>query len=196
MRRRRKKTNAPILIILSVVVLCLFVIIGLKLTEKVATEFDKYTYPLRYTDIIYKYADEFNVPKSVILAMVKVESGFDPDAQSPVGACGLMQLMPDTFEWISTKLGESHSVGNIFDPDTNIKYGVYYISFLYDKYKNWECVYAAYNAGQGNVNKWLKDDRYSENGVLTDIPFEETSNHVKKLNTARNKYLELYYIGD
>ena len=198
-KKRRNKRNFSgcfIAVFVVILVLCILVIAGLKLTEKIATEIDLKMYPLKYTDIVYKYADEYDVPKSVVLAMIKVESGFREDAVSGAGACGLMQLMPETFTWLASTLGESVTEDQIFDPDLNIKYGTYYVSTLYSKLGNWENVYAAYNAGLGNVNKWLADPQYSENGVLTDIPFWETENHVNKLKNVRAKYIELYHIGE
>ncbi len=197
-KRRNKGRGGCCLggLFITVLVVCILVVLGLKLTEKITTEIDLKTYPLEYTDIIYKYSDDYNVPKSVILAMIKVESNFKEDAVSGAGACGLMQLMPDTFTWLASTLGENVTDDQIFDPEMNIKYGTYYVSTLYSKLGNWENVYAAYNAGLGNVNKWLSDPRYSENGVLTDIPFWETANHVNKLNNVRAKYIELYFLGE
>lgn len=198
-KRRKNRRNGSIRLIVIFIVLlmlCIGCVIGLKLTEKIATEIDLRTYPLEYTDIIFRYSREYDVPESVILSMIKVESNFKEDAVSPAGACGLMQLMPETFIWLASTLGEEVSEEQIFDPELNIKYGTYYVSTLYSRFGSWENVYAAYNAGHGNVAKWLSDPRYSENGVLTDIPFPETENHVKKLVNVRAKYNELYFLGE
>lgn len=202
MAKKKKRRNngrgkgCLVALFVTVLVICILVVAALKLTEKIATEIDLKTYPLEYTDIIYKYADEYDVPKSVILAMIKVESNFKEDAVSGAGACGLMQLMPDTFTWLASTIGEEVSEDQIFDPELNIKYGTYYVSTLYARLGNWDNVYAAYNAGLGNVNKWLSDPEYSENGELTNIPFWETANHVNKLNNVRAKYIELYFLGE
>ena len=199
-RRRRRNRNRGgyclIGLFVTVLIICILAVVGLKLTEKIVSDLDKKTYPLKYTDIIYKYADEYDVPKSVVLSMIKVESNFREDAVSGAGACGLMQLMPDTFIWLASTLGEEVSEDQIFDPELNIKYGTYYVSTLYAKLGNWENVYAAYNAGIGNVNKWLNDPQYSQNGELTDIPFWETASHVNKLKNVRAKYIELYFLGE
>lgn len=201
MTKKKRRNNGCaggccIALFVAALLICVAVIAGLKLTDKIRSDLDQKMYPLKYTDIIYRYSDEYDVPKSVILAMIKVESNFREDAVSHVGACGLMQLMPETFTWLASKLGEEVTEDNIFDPEMNIKYGVYYISTLYESLGNWDNVYAAYNAGKGNVLKWLADERYSKDGVLTDIPFEETANHVVKLRNAREKYIELYHIGE
>ena len=194
--KRRGGGGGWIIALFVVFVLCVIAIVGLKITEKIGTEIELRTYPLEYTDIIYKYADEYDVPKSVILAMIKVESNFKEKATSHAGACGLMQLMPDTFTWLASTLDEEVSEEQIYDPEMNIKYGTYYVSTLYSSLGNWENVYAAYNAGKQNVLNWLKDTRYSSNGVLTNIPYTETANHVKKVADARSKYIELYHIGE
>lgn len=154
-----------------------------------------YKRPEKYVESVEKYASEFGVPEYIVYAVIKTESGFDASAKSSAGAIGLMQLMPDTFEWLTdSKLCEFLDAGMLYDPDTNIKYGVYYLSLLFGIYKNWDTALAAYNAGPGNVDEWLLDPTYSSNGVtLNDIPFKETRNYVKKVNRACEKYKELYY---
>lgn len=107
-----------------------------------------------------------------------------------------MQLTPQTFNWLSDKNGEDLSPEEIFDPDYNIKYGTYYISWLYERYGNWDTVYAAYNAGHGNVDEWMKDERYSDGEKLIEIPFSETAEHVVRVNNAREKYIEIYELGE
>jgi soluble lytic murein transglycosylase-like protein len=106
-----------------------------------------------------------------------------------------MQLMPDTFTWLTNdKLRDRLAQGMLYDPETSIKYGAYYLSFLYSQYNNWDTVLAAYNAGPGNVDSWLADERYDndQDGVLDKIPFKETNNYVKKVNRALQAYDELY----
>lgn len=197
-KRRNKSFFGTCLVVFLVIVflLCVLALAGLKFTEKISDEIDLKTYPLKYTDIIDKYSEEYDVPKSVILAMIKVESNFREDAVSGAGACGLMQLMPDTFTWLASTLGETVTEDEIFLPDINIKYGTYYVSYLYGQLGDWDNVYAAYNAGLTNVRNWLADDRYSSDGELIDIPFWETKNHIVKVNKARDKYNELYFLGE
>lgn len=82
----------------------------------------------------------------------------------------------------------------LYDPATNIKYGTYYLSYLYLRYNSWDEVFAAYNAGHGNVDEWLEDEQYTnKDGKLSHIPFEETKNYVKKVNNAIDVYKRLYY---
>lgn len=150
-------------------------------------------YPLNYTDYVERNAEYYGVPKDIIYSVIKVESDFRYDAVSSKGAVGLMQIMPETFEWLVTKTGESHDTSKLYDPAINIKYGTYYLKMLYDELAVWDTVYAAYNAGIGNVRKWLKDDQYTTNGRLTNIPFNETSKYILKVNEARDKYNKLYF---
>lgn len=199
MKKRKKKVNTNKRIIISfifVIVLFIAALVASKLYVKIEEKIDNYNYPFEYGDIISKYSEEYNVPESVILSMIKVESSFNPDAVSKAGACGLMQLMPDTFKWLASTLGETYSEEDIFVPDINIKYGTYFVATLYSKLNNWSNVYAAYNAGLTRVLGWLDNPQYSKEGVLVNIPYEETRNHVNKLENARAKYIEIYELGE
>lgn len=158
---------------------------------------EKGIYPLKYEEYVYKYAQEFDVPESIVFAVIKTESDFRKDAVSPANACGLMQLTEDTYNDCQRWLGETKPEEDIFDIETNIKYGTYYLSRLYNNiYGDWDLVYAAYNAGPGNVAAWLEDPEICVDGKLVNIPFEETDNYVRKVNKAREKYLELYDLGE
>ena len=161
---------------------------------------EKCEHPREYAESVQKYAAEFAVPEDIIYAVIKTESGFDKDAVSRANCVGLMQLEPKTFRWISDDmLGEKLPDSHIHNTDTNIKYGTWYLSYLCGRFydpslDNWETVYAAYNAGPGNVASWLKNPEYSDDGkTLKKIPFAETSNYVKRVAKAREIYIKLYY---
>ena len=190
MKHSVKRTLVITLIIIAALLLALFV-------DLIWSAIEKATHPYDYSQYISKYAYEYNIPESVIYAEIKVESNFDADAESSVGACGLMQIMPKTFEWLTgdEHLGEHLNKRMLFDPETNIKYGTYYLSYLYKKFdRNTNTVLAAYNGGEGNVAKWLKDPAYSDDGKnLKDIPFKETKNYVSKVNNEIQAYKDLYY---
>lgn len=161
------------------------------LAERIYGNIRSRSYPRSYSALVTKYSDEYGVPKDVIYAVIKVESGFSPSAESPKGAIGLMQLMPSTYEWLCGKVGVEYDEEKITDPETNIKCGTYYLSYLYNEFAVWETVYAAYNAGQGTVREWLATEEYSKDGHLTKIPYAETSRYVEKVSEAREVYLEL-----
>ncbi len=156
--------------------------------------------PDSFSDIITSASKEFDVPEDIIYATIKVESNFDENANSSADARGLMQMLPSTFEWLTGEehLDENLSASKLYTPEVNIRYGTYYLSYLYKKFDyNWNTAFAAYNAGEGNVAKWLKDSRYSDGkGNLTEIPFEETAKYVDKINKARETYKELYLDGN
>lgn len=154
---------------------------------------EKNEYPLEFIDYIEGASHDFGVPKKIIYAVIKTESDFLSNAESKAGAIGLMQITPATFEEISKKLGDSYERGMMYDPQTNIRYGTYYLSYLYRIYADWDLVFAAYNAGMGNVSQWLDDPEHTdEDGKLVNIPFRETEQYIKKVNDTINKYVDLY----
>jgi soluble lytic murein transglycosylase len=153
-------------------------------------------HPRDYSEIISAASEEFDIPEYIIYATIKVESDFDPNAVSSAGAIGLMQMIPSTFEWLTgpQHLDENLSTKSLDDPKVNIRYGTYYLSYLYKKFDyNWDNTFAAYNGGETNVASWLKDPQYSDlKGNLTNIPLKETENYVKKINKEIDIYRELY----
>ncbi|MDO4748838.1 MAG: lytic transglycosylase domain-containing protein [Eubacteriales bacterium] len=177
--------------VFSLLFFCTDVFSGLK--DKVMM----YFYPQDYSQYVTQYAEEYDVDEALVYAVIKTESGFREDVESSVGAIGLMQIMPDTFEWLQT-LSDSevtYTENDLKNPQINIKYGTYYLSFLLDHYDGREMLaIAAYNGGVANVDKWLKDTNYSADGLtLTDIPYEETKNYVERVEDAKNTYKTLYY---
>ena len=182
-------------LIRSITVLLIFLVsllIGY-IASSVWDKAEKELYPLKFSEFVDNSSESFGVPRKIIYAVIKTESDFDSTAQSSAGAIGLMQIAPATFEEISRKLGDSYEKGMMYDPETNIRYGTYYLSYLYRYFGDWDVVFAAYNAGMGNVSKWLEDREYStEDGKLVAIPFAETAQYVTKVNDAMNKYLDLY----
>lgn len=188
--RRRSITAKAVAIIalISVIFGVLFVIVS---------DFaDKKIYPKKYSEYVEKYSAEYGIPESVIYAVIKAESDFDPRAVSRADppALGLMQLLEETYSDVARMLGETANPLNIYDPETNIKYGTYYLSYLYRRFENWENTFASYNAGLGNVYKWLEDPEYSDGeGNLTHIPFSETREYVKRVAKYRTKYEKIYY---
>ena len=158
------------------------------------TCFEKQAYPREYAEYVEVYAEQYGVPETMIFAVIRTESGFDSGAVSHAGAVGLMQIMPDTFAWLTNEMLFDHlDEGMLYDPETNIKYGTYYLSRLYDRYGDWELALAAYNGGQGNVDEWLEDSAYADGeGGLKEIPFRETRQYVKKALKARDVYERLY----
>ena len=108
-------------------------------------------------------------------------------------------LLDIEVEWLTgdEHLGEHLDVDQLLVPEISIRYGVYYLKYLYSKFDyKWDVACAAYNGGEGNVSEWLADSRYSDGeGNLTAYPksFKETKNYVKKIDQAREMYRKLYY---
>ena len=162
-------------IILAVILLTELLILSCLIAERIK-------YPKKYSALVKEYSCEYGVPEYIVYSVIKVESNFDINAVSPKGACGLMQLMPDTYAWLC-EISQAEK-GDISDPRENIRYGVCLLSILYKRYGSWDIAYCAYNAGMGNVDKWLKD------GQL-DIKFKETENYLKRIKAAERVYKRL-----
>lgn len=144
-------------------------------------------YPIAYGELITHYAGENDLDPFLVMAVIHVESNFVPEAQSHV-AYGLMQLTEDTARWVASDMKVTSDY-DIADPETSIKFGCYYLRHLMDIYENTDTALAAYNAGLGNVNNWLKDADCSDDGItLKYIPFPETRSYVEKVNTSWEYY--------
>lgn len=187
-KRQKKKSGLKILIILLILV---FICAGLYFGYKY---WIARTHPISYSQYVETYARQNNIDKYLVYAVIKTESGFNPDAVSDVGARGLMQIMEETFDWIKYKLGDEETVySDMFSPEDNIRYGCYLLGYLYDEFGNIDATMAAYHAGRGKVNEWLSDPRYSADGVHLDkIPISDTAHYVDKINKAIDIYIELY----
>lgn len=175
--------------------LILFTVLGVILYLS-SCGIDKAHYQLEYKELVNKYSAEYNVSDELIYAVIKTESNFNPNAESAVGAIGLMQIMPYTFEWLQTYYDGEVTLDTdcLYDPETSIKYGTRFLAFLLDRYQNCEeTAVAAYNAGYGAVDEWLADESCSSDGVTLDyIPFDETRYYVQKVETAKENYKDVY----
>lgn len=154
----------------------------------------KFIYPLKYEKQIAEYSKEFNLDKYLVMGIISAESNFDVDAESHKSAHGLMQLRDETALWCIHNLDLDISEDSIREPNSNIRIGCAYMRYLTDLYKgNVVTAAAAYNAGLGNVNKWLADKRYSKEGItLAAIPFSETKAYVEKVQKRAKIYERLY----
>lgn len=145
------------------------------------------SYPTTYKDIICKYHNDWRL----VLSVVKAESGFRADATSNAGACGLMQVLPSTAEFIAEKNGIGEY--DLYDPQDNLKLGSLYLIYLEGKFSDLQTVLAAYNAGEGTVREWLKDRRYSPDGAtLSSVPYTETENYIIKIKKYYQNYRKIY----
>lgn len=151
-------------------------------------------YPVKYKNIVIKYSEMYGIDPFLVFSIIKVESSFIPDAVSSKNARGLMQITEKTGSWGAEKIKlANYSTNQLFDPETNIEIGCWYLSVLYKEFKSTDLVLAAYNGGSGNVSKWLKDSSLSKDGKsLSKIPFKETELYVKKVRNCYEIYKKLY----
>lgn len=152
-------------------------------------------FPLSYHDIIKSNCERFDVDETLVYAIIHTESGFDPQARSEAGALGLMQIMPETFHWLQSKLEPQSELADdmLFEPEVNIRYGVYLLSILGKQYDCDVLQIAAYHAGMGSVDRWLDENVVSKADCSADdIPSRITGHYVRKVERARLIYRGLY----
>ncbi len=178
-----------------VIALIAAIAIGLGfLADHLITCAERHAYPMGHAEHVAVYADRFGLSEGLVFAVIKTESDFDSAAVSSAGAVGLMQLMPDTFLWLTDDILYEHlEPGMLYDPESNIRYGTAYLARLYNRYGNWQAALAAYNAGPGTVDEWLENpDLADGEGGLKKIPYRETRKFVDKVMDAWDMYERLY----
>lgn len=208
-RRKKKKVNRGAVFLAILVVILLIFIVGYffrkSLIDGLGQLKDKvddytpngFTYPTEYEEYVVKYSTQYDVDPTLVFAVIKVESNFDPDAESEVGARGLMQLMSDAYDWVKFRIDDQreHTYDDMYDPELNIEYGCYYLSYLMDKYDgSIELTAAAYHCGMGLVDGWLEDGTIdADNFNVEDIPDEndQTSHYVNKITKAYAAYKDV-----
>jgi soluble lytic murein transglycosylase len=191
--RRRQVVRRRLAFLAAVAVAGLAVTLALApWTEQAVQEV---TLPLRHEDVIRQQAGDKDLDPALIAGVIFAESHFR-DQTSHAGAKGLMQLMPETADYIAQKSGGTAFVqGDLATPQVNIAYGSWYLRHLLDKYDGREALaLAAYNAGQGNVDEWLAeaDARGQRFRAAQHIPFPETRDYVAKVLAARDDYRREY----
>ncbi|MGE0763429.1 MAG: transglycosylase SLT domain-containing protein [Bdellovibrionales bacterium] len=154
------------------------------------------SYPRAFRNYVERFADQFSTPSELVWAIMRAESHFKPDVMSPVGAKGLLQLMPNTGLQVSRILDqeENFQVMSLLNPEVNVRLGTRYLLRLSTKFKNsWPLVAAAYNAGPHRVDNWLTNFGHLEmDEFIEHIPFLETRNYVKKVVRNYAAYRALY----
>jgi soluble lytic murein transglycosylase len=151
--------------------------------------------PLRHEDIIRQQSSDKALDPALIAGVIYTESHFR-DQTSHAGAKGLMQLMPETADYIAEKSGGTAFVqGDLATPQVNISYGSWYLRYLLQKYEGREVLaLAAYNAGEGKVDEWAAaaGARGQRFGSAEQIPFAETREYVRNVLDARVQYRRTY----
>lgn len=158
-----------------------------------ALTFYMYFLPKKYAEYVEKYAGECNLESELIYAVIKCESDFSEKAESKAGAIGLMQLMPETAEYIE-RLNNIEEKSDLYNASDNVRLGVLYLKYLTQRFTSLNAVLAAYNAGEGRVVSWLSDPRFSTDGEkLRVIPFKETARYVERVKKFYNYYKFFYF---
>ena len=158
-------------------------------------------HPYSYRELIEREAQENNLHPAFVAAIVLNESSFNPNAESDVGARGLMQMMPDTAQWVHDKLGlaDPFSFDQMYDADTNVHYACWYLSYLSDRFRaDPILVSAAFHAGQNTVQNWLNDSRYSSDRQtisLEKMAEGPTRNYATRVLKDFATYRRIYYEG-
>lgn len=148
-------------------------------------------FPLAWQELFFQHAQKNAIEQSWLLAMARQESGFSPRAQSPVGALGVLQLMPDTAKQVAKRLDTRYDASRLFEPDYNISLGSRYLKEMLSRFdNNYILATAAYNAGPHRVNAWLKERPLTKDWVhwVATIPFPETRDYVKNILTYSRIY--------
>lgn len=145
-----------------------------------------YLYKTDYLDEVTMSSLDYEVDIYLVYAIIKVESSFDASAKSSAGALGLMQLIPDTAEYMK---GEELAEEELFDPTINIDLGIKYLKYLSEKFNSREWVIVAYNAGETKAREWMNNDISPYQ-----VPFKESREYLVKVNNAMRRYKELYYL--
>jgi soluble lytic murein transglycosylase len=147
--------------------------------------YERIRYPLRYESIVRDHARNYDLNPALLAAVIYAESKFDASARSTSGAIGLMQLTPETARGIAVRTGGTKfRIDDLLDPEINVRYGSWYLRHLFRKYGDERLVLAAYNAGQGNVDKWRAGDG--------EIRFPETRAYVDRVEDLKEIYREAY----
>jgi soluble lytic murein transglycosylase len=148
-------------------------------------------------NLIEKYSSMYDLDPALVTAVIYAESALIDTVRSDDGAVGLMQIMPPTGRWIADKIGLEYHTEMLYDPETNLHMGCWYLSYLMDRFDgNIQTVSAAYNAGPNKVGTWLEDERYSSDGInLHTLPYMETRAHIEKIAKLYETYKEAYAVN-
>ena len=179
------------LIMLIIFLLTYFILFQVVEVDKMIM---KKIYPLKYSEYVEKYADEYKIDKYMVYALIKAESNFNKNAKSSSDAVGLMQIMENTAIETANKMNLNVTEKDLYNPELNIQIGLKYFADLVEKYdENYSLAIIAYNAGIGNVDKWIEEGDIKEDASdIENVPFKETNNYVRKILRDYQIYKDLY----
>ncbi|BAZ01266.1 lytic transglycosylase [Tolypothrix tenuis PCC 7101] len=151
-------------------------------------------YPFPYVQEIEKWSKERQINPLLVTALIRQESRFEANAKSVANAMGLMQVLPSTAQWIAPQIKVDSKTLKLEDPNDNIMLGTWYLDHTHQQYSNNSLLaIASYNAGPGNVAKWLQTlPTQDPDEFVEKIPFDETRNYVRQVLGNYWNYLRLY----
>lgn len=178
-----------------VVLVCIAAVL-LTALPPLAREADRLLYPRKYSQQVEQWAAEYDLDPLLVYAFIRTESGFDPAATSSVEARGLMQMTEETFLWLRSKIApdEQLSFADLYDPDTSIRFGCYYLHLCLVRYKgDVSTAAAAYHSGWGTVDQLLQMEQHSADGqTLQGFPYNQMHHYVNKITACYQTYQRLY----
>ena len=176
----------------KLIIFLLIILLVVKLVPYVARQ---KIYPLEYSQYVSEFSEKYGIDKFFIYAIIKTESNFDENAQSEVGARGLMQIMEDAYEWVKFRISDDSDItyDQMFEAKYNIEYGCFMLSYYYDKYDSYEIAAAAYHSGMGQVDSWISDGTIDADYFdADDSPGSKTSHYIKRVMRCYSAYTNLY----
>lgn len=178
------------------VLLLVLLVAGTVLFAAFQDKIERWEYPIEYSEYVTYYADKYDIDPLMLYAFIRTESNFNPKADSDAGARGLMQITEVTFDWIKTKIAptEDLTFEDLYDPETNIRFGSYFVSYCLLRYQDdLATAAAAYHSGWGTVDGLLSQTEYSADGKTLDhYPYPQMRLYVKKITSSYQRYQEIY----
>ena len=152
--------------------------------------------PRKYEQLVDQWAQTYNLDPLLVDAFIRTESGFDPVATSSVDARGLMQMTEETFLWLRSKIAadEDLAFADLYDPDTSIRFGCYYLHLCLERYNgDVATAAAAYHSGWGTVDNLLRMEEHSADGqTLQGFPYSQMNHYVNKITSCYGAYQRIY----
>ena len=189
-RRSRQKRLRRLALLLVLAVCAALLLPGLwKRAERML-------YPRKYEALVERWADTYDLDPLLVDAFIRTESGFDPQATSTVDARGLMQMTEETFIWLRSKIAPDEGLlfANLYDPETSIRFGCYYLHLCMERYNgDVATAAAAYHSGWGTVDALLQMEEHSADGeTLQGFPYSQMNHYVKKITSCYAEYQRIY----
>ena len=189
-RRSRQKRLRRLALLLVLAVCAALLLPGLwKRAERML-------YPRKYEALVERWADTYDLDPLLVDAFIRTESGFDPQATSTVDARGLMQMTEETFIWLRSKIAPDEGLlfANLYDPETSIRFGCYYLHLCMERYNgDVATAAAAYHSGWGTVDALLQMEEHSADGeTLQGFPYNQMNHYVKKITSCYARYQRIY----